>query len=263
LFFPVLSAIELAAGLVVISGLFWRELRYIVLLLFISFAAYAFNQAVAGADTCGCFGPVRIHPWWTFLLDMAIVLGLLVSICRSFRCSDNKYVWCSIYLVRSQLLFPVIVSCSIASAVLIVRYLDRQTAFADSFLSTASDITVLDPDQWIGERLRIAESVNLDLSKGKWIVLLHRYGCPECEAAIPKYGAIARQLVATNLAFVEIPPYGNGPAPRNGAVGRLTDERQWFVKTPLELQLEDGVVKVASHELPTIHASARDAFVPE
>ena len=35
-------------------------------------------------------------------------------------------------------------------------------------------------------------------------------------------------------------------------MGRLSDEREWFVQTPVEMVVENGVVKRVSGELPNL-----------
>jgi hypothetical protein len=79
LFLPIQIGVELGFGLLVLSGLYWNRLRGLLIVLFVGFAGYSLYLATNGATTCGCFGPLRIHPWWALFLDVAVVLGLVVS----------------------------------------------------------------------------------------------------------------------------------------------------------------------------------------
>lgn len=78
-FVAIQIGVELGLGLFVLSGLYWSKLRWLLLILFAGFAGYSLYLALNGAASCGCFGPLRVEPWWTFLLDVAIVCGLAIS----------------------------------------------------------------------------------------------------------------------------------------------------------------------------------------
>src|SRR5687767_4532346 len=43
------------------------------------FAAVSFYQGWIGQASCGCFGRLRVNPWYAFGLDMVIVATLLVG----------------------------------------------------------------------------------------------------------------------------------------------------------------------------------------
>src|SRR5688500_6399704 len=73
---PVQVGAELGIGLVALSGSYWRQIRALALVMFVGFAGYSLYLALSGASSCGCFGPVAVHPWWTFSLDVAVVFGL-------------------------------------------------------------------------------------------------------------------------------------------------------------------------------------------
>lgn len=272
---PMQVGVELGIGLFVLSGLYWRQLRWIALAIFAAFAAYSLSLALVGAASCGCFGPIKVHPWWTFLLDMAIVLGLLVSMRRSQRESPRPFgerlgegsqqqtldctpspILQGSWTFNTQCLTGAVVALSVLSTALLVRYADSRTASADGLLTKAGDLVILEPEKWIGKPLPIAEFIDHDLSRGDWIVLLHRHDCPDCEEAVPHYERLA---IARQVALVEVPPYGEPQAAASGAAhcGRLNADREWFVQTPVEIQLTDGVVTSASTELPALLSSMR------
>jgi hypothetical protein len=252
---PLQVGAELAIGLLALSGFYWRRLRWIALVLFIGFAAYSFHLATTGATSCGCFGPLRIHPWWTFGLDLAVVLGLVLSFPTDTRSkirrgeylapdtspTNIQLATASLRHRASSITFAASLAISILTTALLVRHLTAPTAAAEGMLQMAGDLIVLEPEKWIGKRLPIAQFIDLDLSTGEWTVLLHRHDCPDCQAAMPKYEQLASS--GTRVALVEVPPYGdfhpNGTACH---YGRLTEKRDWFVQTPIEVTLQDGVV---------------------
>jgi hypothetical protein len=58
----------------------WQRfcLRLLDFVAFSGFAAVALHQGLSGAESCGCFGPVRLSPWYSFGLDIAAAGALLV-----------------------------------------------------------------------------------------------------------------------------------------------------------------------------------------
>jgi hypothetical protein len=48
---------------------------------------------------------------------------------------------------------------------------------------------------------------------------------------------------AETIALVEVPPFGDfHPGEAACIYGRLSDDREWFVQTPVEIKLRDGIV---------------------
>ncbi len=236
---PVQAGVELGIGLLMLSGLYWQQLRWLALLLFTTFATYSLYLALGGTQSCGCFGPVKIHPWWTFLLDVTVVLGLLAAIRHQ---QENPTTTPQI---ANWIYQPAIASLIIAGTVVGIALLVRQgasrAASARVLLSTAGNRVILEPANWVGKPLPIADAIDLDLTQGHWIVLLHRHDCPDCEAAAPRYEELALQQP---VALVEIPPYADLHGSATGAAhrARLSNNREWFIKTPVEIQIQDGIV---------------------
>jgi len=247
--------VELGIGLLMLSGLYWRQVRWLALLLFTAFAAYSLSLALGDAASCGCFGSLKVHPWWTFMLDVAIVLGLVVAVWNGRRDPPLERTWQAPFLANRKTAIVAIAGLSVLSAAVLVRCAASRTATAGDLFSTAGELVILEPDQWVGQKLPIAAFIDLDLSQGNWIVLLHRHDCPDCQAAVPRYEEFA---IEQQVALVEVPPFGESHAETNGVAqrGRLSDDREWFVQTPVEIQLSDGIVTSASTKLPALHASA-------
>jgi len=243
-FLPVQIGAEFAFSMLLLSGLYWRALRSLSVVLFMGFAGYSLYLATNGATSCGCFGSLRIHPWWTFFLDLVVALGLLISkpTSRQVGIVSNTGHTTAVLLSKSRsILAWALVSVAILAAALLVRYADRRTALAEGVLPATEGLVVLKPDQWVGKKLPIADFIDMDVSKGKWIVLLHRHDCPECQEAVPHYQQLA--LTGERVALVEVPPYGEmEPRVSPAEHGRLKDDRDWFVQTPVEIQLIDNVV---------------------
>jgi hypothetical protein len=235
-------AIEYGLALLVLIGIYWQQLRWVVVVLFIGFAAHSVFIAISGATSCGCFGPVKISPWWTFLLDTGIVFGLLFSIRSKSQNTANIEVSFPtknrLLVAGSLLLVPVV---TLSASV----FVSHGRTSEDS-LSQVGNLTILEPDNWIGQELPITSFIDVDLSHGRWTVLLHRHDCPQCQQELSRYEHLAS---LEQVALVEVPPFGDIVHNSSGVAvyARLTSEREWFVQTPVELILEDGIVVAASN----------------
>ena len=71
-----LIAWETFLGLWLISGALPHAARRVAIGCFSVFACYTLYEALAGKADCGCFGQVRVNPWFTFILDVSVVLAL-------------------------------------------------------------------------------------------------------------------------------------------------------------------------------------------
>ena len=58
-------------------GSFSRRKRLVAGSVYAAFAFYGLITAARGAEDCGCFGGVQVSPWWTFLGDLLVAVGLL------------------------------------------------------------------------------------------------------------------------------------------------------------------------------------------
>jgi uncharacterized membrane protein YphA (DoxX/SURF4 family) len=246
--------IELGLGLLVLSGMFWRQVRWAAILLFAMFAVHSLSRALSGNASCGCFGPIDLSPWWTFALDVAIVAGLLVSVscgAPAANASPTSLVWNR----HRGVIVAVCLGMAALAIALAGRYTTTRTATADDVISSAGKLVVLEPEKWIGKPLPIADAIDVDFSEGRWIVVLYRLGCHECEEAVLQYEALAGDG-AMRVALVETPPHVATIADADGVCirARLSAERDWFVRTPVEIQLQDGVVTSASGKLPALSA---------
>lgn len=251
-FLPVEIGVELAVGLLLFSGLYWRTLRSFAILLFTAFAGYSLYLALNGAASCSCFGGVHVNPWWTLGLDCVVVLGLLSSALIERGSQGNK-LDSSNALLRATIqsrhrAIAAIMGVAVISTVLLLRNAGQRTALADGMLSSTGGLVILEPERWVGQKLPFAQSVDLDLSKGEWIVLLHRHDCPVCQETVPQYERRAK--AGERIALVEVPPYGDFDAREKAChYSRLKEDHEWFVETPVEMRLKDGrVTAVNTHE---------------
>lgn len=171
---------------------------------FAVFALVSFAKALAGDSSCGCFGAVTINPSIMLLVDVGC-LGLMLA--RPLR--PAKYA-------------P-IVACVIA-------------IFALGYHPNSS-ATFVDPQGWVGKPLPISDQLvgDVSISSGRWRLLLYHHDCAACKHFLDNYASAGQIVIA------ELPPYGAHapwPFPRL----QLVEAENWFVKTPVEICLENGVV---------------------
>jgi hypothetical protein len=245
LFLPLIQiACEYGLALLILSGFYWQRLRWVVLVLFAGFASYSFYLVTGGVSSCGCFGPVTVSPWWTLLLDTAIVLGLLWQVSGRSQVSDKElsHKPSASRLIIAGFVFAVSVIGFIAA-------LQSTHGQAQSgLIAQAGGLVILEPDDWIGQELPIASYIDVDLSHGRWTVLLHRHDCPQCQQELPKYEQLAYE---EQVALIDVPPFDDSRRQSGGAAvyASLSSELEWFVPTPFEIILIDGVVvSVSKHE---------------
>ena len=68
---------ELFFGLWLLANVLPRPTWYLALGCFGLFTCVSLFKAVAGHATCGCFGVVKVNPWYTAALDVSLVVMLL------------------------------------------------------------------------------------------------------------------------------------------------------------------------------------------
>jgi len=229
---------------------FWTWLASTV--LFSAFGCVSLWKALGGEATCGCFGSLEVHPWFTTAMDWAFVAALI----RFRPQSPRPRKFPSAYgLLR------------VGSVVVIWALVGGPAGFAmatfqPTTLSDAGSITgeghvvVSEPERWVGMRLPLLNYIDIgeQLVSGEWTVVFYRSGCPDCASLLRDYKRRASEEVFTSrVALVEVPPYGDAddgsdlPGP-NFISGRLSDAREWFIKTPLQVKLADGIVSWQSEQ---------------
>ena len=77
----VFTQIQLEAALAfwLLSGLLPLWSRRAAIAAFTLFALFTAYKALTGADSCGCFGQLKVNPYLTLALDTAILTALLLT----------------------------------------------------------------------------------------------------------------------------------------------------------------------------------------
>ncbi|MEX2316623.1 MAG: MauE/DoxX family redox-associated membrane protein [Pirellulales bacterium] len=254
-FWLVLAAVqaELLVGFLLASGRWPRQSWLAALSLFTVFATFSLYRGLAGYASCGCFGAVAIRPWWTPAFDLAII-------CLLVAWRSPIVGWPRYSSTRAVTMIGAAGYVAIAAST--AFYLNATMAAAvlgDGSSLGDQQLVVLDPPAWVGQKLPVAEyfSPSIDLSYGQWLVVFYHHDCPRCVDALRRYetlGAEGLHAGASNVLFVEMPPYEQGGTPSSAIARhvRLSDRREWFVQTPVEIRLADGIVTGASFDLPSV-----------
>lgn len=238
---------ELLLGLCLISGLFVRTVWLTTLSSFALFSCISLYKALSGEVSCGCFGSVQVNPWYTLCLDLAVVGALMryrPALWGKEAGIDTRPA--SYYRVVFGMWLVVAVSAGWGMS----RF-EATTVSDDGMFLGDGEIVVLEPETWTGNRFPLFAHIDRgeQLARKSWLVVLYHHDCPQCREVLPSYELLAAAEAnegQPSVALVEVPPFG----PREGGDSstspvhraRLQDTKDWFVQTPTEIQLTDGIV---------------------
>ncbi len=279
-FDPALIAWEIFLGLWLISGAFPKAAQRVAIGCSSLFACYTLFEALAGKIDCGCFGQVRVNPWFTFVLDVAILLALRFSAkLRGNNADPSRW---------SKRKWPVAAAAGIGLLMGVGSAVFRPYPIAAAnglVTANSGKIVILEPNKWIGRRLPVLANIvqsqpvtgmiqatgdhlqNADatgvsrqheiylstpLAHGRWIVMFYHASCDECRATIPIYEGLAQQQETSgqkpHAAFVRVPSGSESSVPHNlfhsniPLHATLDSSHQWFAQTPAVVELNNGVV---------------------
>jgi hypothetical protein len=261
---------ELFFGIWLLANIWAKPTWAAALACFGLFTCVSVCKALAGYATCGCFGAVQIWPGWTAGMDLAIVLLLLrwrPSASSPLPPGEGKGEGDNAFVPHTRPTVAVLVTWLVIGmpvAVMMGRYTETMLSDNGEIIGYGKSV-ILRPETWIGrkfpllsfikdypERLRSDERpLHERLVDGKWIVVLFRHDCQKCTDALPRYAELARRLSfeprGPSVAMIEVPPYGKDrslllPLRKFCAIGRLTQDKDWFVDTPMVHNISDSIV---------------------
>jgi hypothetical protein len=240
---------EWVLALWLISGVYMKAAWGTAIGVLAVFAGVSFYQGVQGRESCGCFGFFEVHPWITFTVDVTLVLLLLLWPPR------GESVW------PGRWRRGVLAGAGIVAVAVVVPTMWSMAMYepgrleADGRIAGDERYVDLRPEEWEGRRFGLLDHIDIggELERGRWSVMFYSYRCPLCHGAIselvghaeahPDWEAVER------IVLIEMPPYGpmaeEAEMRRLFKVGRVKDDRQWFMVTPTVVRLEDGRVNKA------------------
>lgn len=158
---PFEIAAEFVIGLVALWGIYWQHVRWVAINLFAGFAAYSLYLTLQGIESCGCFGPVKVNPWWTFGLDLVVVAGLLAEWCFERRSRQPRKDVLPIATGPGVLGKLVAIGCVSVFLLIILLWQSRPVVHANGMLQTVSGLTILEPTEWTGQPFPLTESLGM------------------------------------------------------------------------------------------------------
>jgi hypothetical protein len=236
-----------------LSGIGSRLARTVALLTFVAFAAYSCYMGLRGEASCGCFGNIRVNPWWTFGLDLWLVLLLL-----SRRPNLTR-----LGLESRQRLFRLSVATGAfliftAGSLLLSMMRPPLLQSSEGVSVARSNFVLLEPEKWVGRAFPLHEDIELRdserLQRGSWVLLFYHADCPTCRRVIGQYERLAAKYKNASkpieIALIEVPAAALGErlTCKISHISRLSANKEWIIKTPSEVRMIDGHVIAATSE---------------
>ena len=239
-FFLIQIPLEMGLGIWLVCGLFRKAGWLLGLIAFGGFIGVTLYKGLSGAESCGCFGMVKVNPWITLsVIDIPIFVLLAIFGPKDFKLFPPPWPKAAHFFAIA---IPTFILLPAIEYVLITN---KPPMKSDKY-------EVIDTKQWANQNIwPMLEYIDIkqQLQNGVWVVLMYHYDCPNCAEAIPKYEEMNKSVKGNenilNFAFVEMPPYGNEKQqlvnPDKGvASGKLSEAKKWYVQTPVVVVLRDG-----------------------
>jgi hypothetical protein len=240
---------ELVFGALLVCGVYRKLAHYAALVIFTGFALFALRGIIEGEKSCGCFGAVAVDPHLTLLVDLAAIVALVVT---RPTASELRSPIVGRSVKRELIGVAAIVAViGVPLGITMANLIPTRGSDAVS----AYDFVLLEPETWVGKQLPLLNDLGeaQRLMAGEWTVLMHNYGCADCERVRPRYENRLDQ--GEKVLLVETPPF-SGPSPGvQHGYARLPDDREWFVQTPVEIVIRDGVVMSVNRDLLNIEGA--------
>jgi thiol-disulfide isomerase/thioredoxin len=258
-FFLIQIPLELGLGIWLVCGLFRKAGWLLGLIAFGGFIGITLYKSLSGAESCGCFGVVKVNPWIT-LTVVDIPIFLLLAIFRPKGLKLFPPPW-----PKAAHFFAIAIPTFILlPAIEYVLITNKPPMVSQTY-------EVIDVKLWENQqRWSLLDYIDMkeQLQNGEWVVLMYHNDCPDCREAIPVYEKMYKDLTGNNvnMAFIEMPPYGNEKqqlVSLNSTVtrGKLGEAKKWYVQTPVVVVLRDGkVLKAWQGYAPTLDELLNTAF---
>lgn len=201
----------------------------VAMTVFTAFTVFAGLKILNGESTCGCFGDFSVSPTITIVFDcVALICLTFWRQSESHPSSDRD---------RGTLIF--IFLWSAFAIVGFVRF-----SYSDNLaIARNGDWLTLKVTEWYGKPFPLFNYLNDDnqfLNQGTWRIILYHENCPSCQALM-RDSTFGSEMTL----LVEVPPYDSELQSDTDNIRwrRLTDKYRWFIRTPIEFWLKDGIVE--------------------
>lgn len=218
-------------------GLFPNLNRVATILLFSVFSLVTLTKGLKGEVSCGCFGAATVNPWVTFALDVAIVGFGLATYRREKTIASSR--------TRGRIVAQLATTVVAVAALGAISYGGERNVVltsADQAIPVGARVALL-PETWLNAELPLTPfcQVDVDLSAGRYAVMLRRAGCEECRARLLHYQTRAEEL-NVKLVLLDVEETSSGEVVEGACLGRLDPRYSWFVQTPVLILIDDSIV---------------------
>jgi len=232
----------------------WR----VTVVCFIALGAVALGRTVSSATgACGCFGRLEVPPWVAFAIDVGALC--LLGWSRSAYWRANVTPMPFAHSIDRKMAAGCL---SFALGAAVLSHSTLPSVSVDAGATSADGRTIwLQPEAWLGKTFPILKDLRIssDISRGSWLVVLHRHNCRSCARLLARLQAQTARRTESALALIEMPPFApSGPlrrVPRGATSGHLDPSIQWNAETPIVLTLNDGIVESYTTDLPRIEVT--------
>jgi hypothetical protein len=222
----------LGSGLL-IGGQVYRWARWAAVLAFFLFFVVSLKKVFGGEKSCGCFGTFELAPAYTVVIDF-VCISLLVAVkeqtCRVLR--------------------PSVALCACG---IILTGIWLTTNSQNGIVRTGGRLLV-NESRWVGKPIPVLSFLGEDaqfLASGTWVLFFYRPNCEKCTRELERF--LQSKALGNNTVFVEVPEAIVGPESDRGSQFvlllqnqcrflRLSDEFEWWLATPLFVEVSDGIV---------------------
>lgn len=245
------AAIECIVAIWLLTGVCFHKGHLVARILFMCFVFANLFHIITGAESCGCFGALKVSPWYALIANMAAILALsLVPPTETTAPKRTETLRMALVLFGGLACYGSIIQLA--------------AALGNSPVSPVVGATgemIIDRDRWLGHHLNIAHLVDLDadLAAGTWVVVFLRANCEKCIHEMPRHEMLADEMADSGavprVAFIDIqadaPRNPSGPARcRSCVYGRIKSGSQMYIPTPTIVTISDGVVTRLLESLP-------------
>lgn len=259
-FFIIQIPLELGLGIGLCCGLFRKAGWLLAVIAFAVFIAATSHRALTGADSCGCFGAVKVNPWITlFAIDVPLLIALLVFPPRGQRLLPPP--WPS-----AKHFFGVAIPTFILLGVIVLVLVSNRVVREEIWTENEPIAHRQRPEGQVSQKVTSEEQTTEAPAKKEWsmlkyidiadslrsnivVIVLYSNDCDTCHEAIPLYDKMSRDMAGNQdamlFAFIEIPPYAEQdhsliPPDTPSLKGRLSSARDWYIMTPLVALIRDS-----------------------
>ena len=240
-----------------ISGLYPEVAWRVSFATFSVFAVVVTGKGIVGETSCGCFGRLPTSPWLALTIDLVAVVMLWSvrslagrEITPGAACDQTAGRAPSQPRATGTRAIAAICVWLVTATGCGVAIANSRSGVVEAIGQRIGNTVVIEPERMVGRPFALGRYIDIGerLARGRWVVVLHRAGCPDCESLLRHSPTLDDACVAdgVQLAVVLVPSRHSLAmpldTPPNSAWGTLTADLDWFLTTPMIVAVENNRV---------------------